>query len=510
MAQPWYDTDERAFREWYSSHYGPSVKQDERPRAMDGVNTKTAAPVGMNELLGMLGQYGEQDKKEANRQALMALGFGLMGGRKGQEFATLGRAGLGAMDQRSMAMANAQAQRQGQFQNALAMLKFQQAQQQAQAQEAQAREMAGAFQGGPQLQNMGPGGPTPANAEAIAAPSLIEQYRKASVVAAKSGNSEAAKRFADIANGMEAEFSTTPQTMREPGGDLASVLIGRRGETKKLPYLPAEKLHFANTGGLAGVGLNPFTGKPESSGLPVTMDPAQSDASKRGWAGLAQAERHFKEGKAGGGKPQWDSTTGQFVFAPTGPGDTGRAVTPAGYERQDKPLTESQSKATAFANQMSNATEVIEELDKKGFTGKGKWQQGGLSMAGTEGVPYVPGSAAVPRMFASDEAQKFDQATLQWSEAALRFQTGANAPKEEVIRNRNTYFPTPGDSAARVEQKRMARANMEKSIRMAAGQGVKQLPELPGKESAKQVVRRGTAPNGKRVVQYADGTIKEE
>lgn len=254
------------------------------------------------QLKQLMSQFGatEQDKTDANKQAAFALGFGLLQGRKGNELATIGQAGLGAMGARQASLASSGQQRQQGLQNALGMAKLAQAAQAQQSAAAQAQEMGTAFSSAPQLGNMTPGGPTPANAAAVAPPSIVEQYRKASVIAAKNGNSEAAKRYADIANSMEAEYSTTPQTLKDAQGNIVSTLIGKRGEVKKLDYTPAEKLNFISTGGAAGVGLNPYTGKAESAGLPTTMSPEQIDASKRGWAGLAQSERHFQQGQDAG------------------------------------------------------------------------------------------------------------------------------------------------------------------------------------------------------------------
>ena len=159
---------------------------------------------------------------------------------------------------------------------------------------------------------------------------------------------------------------------------------------------------------------------------------------------------------------------------PSADNPTGQVIVPAGMPpKEAKPLTEAQAKATAFVNQMQGANRVFEELQAKGFDGRNSSQQAAIVAAGTEGISYVPGSAAIPRAFAGSDAQKFYQGELQWTEAALRFMTGANAPDQEVKRNAATYFPRPGDSAAVIEQKAMARANMEESIRMAAGRWIR-------------------------------------
>lgn len=238
------------------------------------------------QLQQMMAQFGatEEDRKNANKQALFALGFGLLQGRKGNELATIGQAGANALGYRNQMLADVPKQKLESVGQAAKLMQLSQQMKQQQAQAAMQGKLTDVFSGQPQLGNMGPGGPTPANAAAIAPASMIDQYRRAAALYAQSGNTEGAKRMMDMANSLEAEYSTTPQTMKDASGALKSVLIGKRGETKSLDYTPAEKLHFADTGGMTGVGMNPYTGKAESAGLPKTMDPAQKDASARGWA----------------------------------------------------------------------------------------------------------------------------------------------------------------------------------------------------------------------------------
>jgi hypothetical protein len=165
------------------------------------------------------------------------------------------------------------------------------------------------------------------------------------------------------------------------------------------------------------------------------------------------------------GGPKWESGAGGFVFQPSAEYPTGRVVRPEGMPgKEEKPLTAEQAKATAFVNQMQGANQALSTLKLKGFDGRTSGQQASIVAAGSEGW-----LGAVPRVAAGADAQKYQQAELQWTEAALRFMTGANAPEPEIKRNAATYFPRPGDSDEVVAQKEQARANMEESIRMAAG-----------------------------------------
>ncbi len=77
------------------------------------------------QLKALMAQFGQtpEDRQSANKQAAMALGFGLLQGRKGNELATLGQAGFGAMGARNAYLADTQKQRQEQLAAALSAMK---------------------------------------------------------------------------------------------------------------------------------------------------------------------------------------------------------------------------------------------------------------------------------------------------------------------------------------------------------------------------------------------------
>ena len=83
----------------------------------------------------------------------------------------------------------------------------------------------------------------------------------------------------------------------------------------------------------------------------------------------------------------------------------------------------------------------------------------GLPAAGTAN-PLVPVTA-----------QQYKQAQDQWSEAYLRFKTGAAATEPEVLRNNRTFFPVFGDKPDQIAQKALAREQAERDIGIAAGRG---------------------------------------
>jgi len=125
-----------------------------------------------------------------------------------------------------------------------------------------------------------------------------------------------------------------------------------------------------------------------------------------------------------------------------------------------KDLTEAQGKASAFQSQMISASNAINTLEGKGFDPTSFKSQTAVRLAGGVANPVIPVSA-----------QQYKQAQDQWSEAYLRFKTGAAATEQEVQRNNRTYFPVFGDKPDQIAQKALMREQAEKDIGIAAGRG---------------------------------------
>jgi hypothetical protein len=125
-----------------------------------------------------------------------------------------------------------------------------------------------------------------------------------------------------------------------------------------------------------------------------------------------------------------------------------------------KPLTESQGKASAFQSQMVSANNAVNTLESQGFDPTSFKSQTAVKLAG--GVANI----AIPVA-----AQQYKQAQDQWSEAYLRFKTGAAATEPEVVRNNRTFFPVFGDKPEQIAQKAAAREQAERDIGIAAGRG---------------------------------------
>jgi len=140
-----------------------------------------------------------------------------------------------------------------------------------------------------------------------------------------------------------------------------------------------------------------------------------------------------------------------------------------------KDLTEAQGKASAFQSQMVSASNAVKGLEAGGFDPTSFRSQTAVRLAGGTANPLVPVTA-----------QQYKQAQDQWSEAYLRFKTGAAATEQEVTRNNRTFFPVFGDKPDQIAQKAFAREQAERDIGIAAGRGaglgaqpIEQQPKAP-------------------------------
>jgi hypothetical protein len=131
----------------------------------------------------------------------------------------------------------------------------------------------------------------------------------------------------------------------------------------------------------------------------------------------------------------------------------------AAFEMQNgKPLNESQGKAAVFHSQMVGANNELNNVYVNGFNPNNPVAQAQTSMAGGMLNFLTPASS-----------QQAKQAQNQWTEAYLRFKTGAGTNAHEIEANRKTYFPDVGDSPAVIQQKARMREQAQNDIAIAAG-----------------------------------------
>jgi hypothetical protein len=120
--------------------------------------------------------------------------------------------------------------------------------------------------------------------------------------------------------------------------------------------------------------------------------------------------------------------------------------------------TESQAKAGLYRSQMVSATNALNNLYEKGFDPSSPVAQVQTGLAG-----------GLFNVAASPEARQAKQAQNQWTEAYLRFKTGAGTNASEIELNRKTYFPTNMDDADTIKLKADMRAQAERDMAIAAG-----------------------------------------
>ena len=146
----------------------------------------------------------------------------------------------------------------------------------------------------------------------------------------------------------------------------------------------------------------------------------------------------------------------------------------AAFEMQNgKPLNESQGKAAVFHSQMVGANNELNNVYASGFNPNKPQAQITTNMAGGMLNFLTPASS-----------QQAKQAQNQWTEAYLRFKTGAGTNAHEIEANRKTYFPDVGDSPAVIQQKARMREQAQNDIAIAAGPqgarlGVQASPTAP-------------------------------
>lgn len=139
---------------------------------------------------------------------------------------------------------------------------------------------------------------------------------------------------------------------------------------------------------------------------------------------------------------------------------------------KEKPMTETQSNATAYGMRMKEANAILEDLSKKGV----------LKGAVIEATPLIGGTLGqvLPSVLGGTSAaqQQVNQAKSNFITAVLRKESGAVISDSEFDREDKKYFPQINDSPAVIKQKENARKLAIKAIEVQAGPGAKNIQQL--------------------------------
>jgi len=139
---------------------------------------------------------------------------------------------------------------------------------------------------------------------------------------------------------------------------------------------------------------------------------------------------------------------------------------------KEKPMTETQSNATAYGMRMKEANAILEDLSKKGV----------LKGAVIEATPLIGSTLGqvLPSALGGTSAaqQQVNQAKSNFITAVLRKESGAVISDSEFDREDKKYFPQINDSPAVIKQKENARKLAIKAIEVQAGPGAKSIQQL--------------------------------
>jgi hypothetical protein len=283
----------------------------------------------------------------------------------------------------------------------------------------------------------------------------------------------------------EARFQREQQQPKYGFGEqLDSIIYSLHGEelgptgTPK-PWMVKEARELAKQGEVVTNEYGTFLiDKQTGTARPVVMAPGQP-----GGAGAAPSAAPAAAGGGGTGTP-----------APAG------TLAP-GQPLPGKPMTESQARAYGFGSRAAQGNALVEALEAQGETGTsfapyiaGQLDKIGAAVGGTAGgivglvVGNLPGAGvgatmgggagyAVGTVLADPLAnllrtpaeQQYYQAKMDFIGAILRKESGAAISASEFRQEDRHYFPQPGDAAAVIQQKAVARTQALKMLELEAG-----------------------------------------
>lgn len=179
-------------------------------------------------------------------------------------------------------------------------------------------------------------------------------------------------------------------------------------------------------------------------------------------------------------KGQYDAERGVLVDPRTAVSRPVVDASGAPIAAKEKPLTESQGKATGMALRAQRANDILNALEDSGETNRGiiKQAAGHLPLIGggaEMGVNMLPGVMGGP----SENQQKVEQGRRDFINAVLRVESGASISPSEFQNAERQYFPMPGDTPAVIAQKRQARQTEIDGLKLQSGPGEKKITSMP-------------------------------
>jgi hypothetical protein len=189
---------------------------------------------------------------------------------------------------------------------------------------------------------------------------------------------------------------------------------------------------------------------------------------------------------------------GAMAFNPR----TGAAVPVIGPDGKPlqggRPLTESQGKATTFANRAAEADQILNTVGQGG-----KVQPGLLKRVG-ESIPFVgEGLGTMLNVTQSSEQRRVEQAQRNFVNAILRQESGASISPSEFASAQKQYFPQPGEDAETIAQKAANRRTAIAGMAVQAGPGMQRMQQI--RQQTQQPMRAKNPSTGQEIISTDGG-----
>ena len=174
----------------------------------------------------------------------------------------------------------------------------------------------------------------------------------------------------------------------------------------------------------------------------------------------------------------------------------------AGEKEEVARKQKSKAKALQFGARMLQSGQSLDALASSGVTQPGYFK----SMAD------AVGAGALANWTQNPQQQQVEQSQRDFVNAVLRRESGAAISNSEFDNARAQYFPQPGDSQEVIQQKRRNREIATRGVLTEVPDQQNRVQQVLGEANQAQpgqqraVARTGTI-NGRKVVQYTDGSI---
>lgn len=311
-------------------------------------------------------------------------------------------------------------------------------------------------------------GPTAEKASLIGQQKPVNYQQLAAQIVSMGGDPSALKTIAESANYGRNKVARTVKGMG-PDGREYEYQVDDFGQKVGDGLAQYRAPIMQDLGGKVAA-LDPYKLTPVTQ-FHKSMSPDAQASNAVAWANNALSRERLNFDKQGGAKPQFNADLGGFVLPPSQSNPQGQFIPLQGAGQSQKPLTESEAKASLYLGQMRSANDVLAQLDARDVK------------SSPEAVRLA--NSFIGNYTTSSGAQQIAQAQNQWSEAYLRAKTGAAATEGEVKLNNATFFPQPGDSSDVIAQKAQARKQAELDMTLPAGRGANRLMTAPSITPAK-------------------------